>query len=59
VIPRQVGDGHAAVALDALEDLGPAESARHGVQTRSTNSRRVTDTSSGRNSSIALTRWSA
>jgi hypothetical protein len=59
VVARQVGDGHAAVALDALEDLGPAECGGHGVQTRSTNSLRVTVTSSGRNSSIAFTRWSA
>jgi hypothetical protein len=59
VVARQVGDGHAAVALDALEDLGAAECGRHSVQTRSSNALRVTETSSGRNSSIALTRWAA
>ena len=42
VVARQVGDGHAAVALDALEDLGPAECGWHRVQTRSTNSLRRT-----------------
>ena len=40
VVAREVGDGHAAVALDALEDLRAAECGRHGVQTRSTNSLR-------------------
>ena len=59
VVAREVGDGHAAVALDALEDLRSAKCGGHGVQTRSTNSLRVTETSSGRNSSIARTRWSA
>ncbi len=59
VVACQLGDGDAAVALDALEDLGASEGRRHGVQTRSTNSLRVISTSSGRNSSIALTRWSA
>jgi hypothetical protein len=59
VVARQVGDGDATVALDALEDLGAAQGGGHGVQTRSTNSLRVIETSSGRNSSIALTRWSA
>jgi hypothetical protein len=56
VIACQIADGHAAVALDALEDLGPAECGRYGVQTRSSNALRVTATSSGRNSSIARTR---
>jgi hypothetical protein len=35
VVARQVGDGHAAVALDALQDEGPAECGGHGVQLRS------------------------
>lgn len=55
---RKVGDGHAAVALDALEDLCSAQRRGHGAQTRSSNSLRRIDTSSGRNSSIARTRWS-
>ena len=59
VVAREVGDGHAAVALDALQDLRPAECGGQRVQTRSTNSLRVIETSSGRNSSIARTRWSA
>jgi hypothetical protein len=59
VVARQIGDGDAAVALDALQDLCAAECGRHGVQTRSSNARRVIATSSGRNSSIALTRCAA
>ena len=59
VVAREIGDGHAAVALDALQDLGAAQCGGHGAQTRSSNALRVTETSSGRNSSIARTRWSA
>ena len=59
VTSREFGDGYAAVALDALQHLGSAECGRHGGQTRSSNARLVTLTSTRRNSSIALTRWSA
>ena len=56
-VPREVRHGHAAVALDALEDLLAPQRWRRGVQTRSSNARRRTCTSSPRNSSIARTRW--
>jgi hypothetical protein len=39
VVARQVGDGHAAVALDALQDLCAAECGRHGVSGPSRNHR--------------------
>ena len=56
MVARELGDRHAAVPLDALQDLCSAQGWRHGSQTRSSNALRVTLTCSGRNSSMAFTR---
>ena len=47
VVAGELGHRDAAVALDALQDLGSAQGGRHGVQTRSSNALRVTVTSTG------------